>query len=49
MIFFLGNVEEANKPKLEMLADLLDRALMLDPAKRISVKDALKHPFLNSK
>lgn len=28
--------------------DLLDRMLDMNPAKRISVNDALEHPFLES-
>jgi len=31
--------------KLVMLADLLEKALMLDPAKRLTPSQALKHPF----
>jgi serine/threonine-protein kinase PRP4 len=31
------------------LADLLDKCLALDPQKRISVIDALKHPFFTLK
>ncbi|KAJ9115648.1 hypothetical protein QFC20_000975 [Naganishia adeliensis] len=31
---------------LTSFVDLLDKMLMLDPAKRISVRDALLHPFL---
>lgn len=30
------------------LSDLLEKCLILDPAKRIKVSDALKHPFLHS-
>ena len=29
--------------------DLLDKMLMVDPDKRISAKDALKHPFVATK
>ena len=30
------------------LADLLDKIFTLDPAKRISVKEALHHPFVSA-
>lgn len=29
--------------------DLLDKMLMVDPEKRISAKDALRHPFVTTK
>jgi serine/threonine-protein kinase PRP4 len=32
--------------KLEQLRDFLDRALMMDPGKRLTVEQALSHPFL---
>jgi serine/threonine protein kinase len=36
--------EEAKK--LTQLVDLLDKALTLDPARRLTVQQALTHPFL---
>ena len=36
---------EAEARKVLQLADLLDKALMLDPAKRLRPSEALKHPF----
>ena len=36
--------EEAKK--LTQLVDLLDKALILDPARRLTVQQALAHPFL---
>lgn len=36
---------EAEMRKVLQLADLLEKTLMLDPAKRISPAEALKHPF----
>ena len=33
---------------LTSFVDLLEKALMLDPAKRLSARDALLHPFLTS-
>ncbi|XP_041375755.1 serine/threonine-protein kinase PRP4 homolog [Gigantopelta aegis] len=35
--------------KLTQLKDLLDRTLMLDPSKRISLNMALSHPFMQEK
>ncbi|ODM96218.1 Serine/threonine-protein kinase prp4 [Orchesella cincta] len=35
--------------KVTHLKDLLDRILMLDNTKRISIKDALSHPFISEK
>ena len=36
---------EAEARKVMQLADLLDKALMLDPSKRLKPSEALKHPF----
>lgn len=36
----------SNERKLTQLKELLDRMLMLDPAQRISISDALKHDFI---
>ena len=35
--------------KVHQLKDLLEKVLMLDPAKRISINQALAHPFIQEK
>ena len=35
--------------KVNQLRDLLDKMLCLDPVKRISLNDALTHPFIQDK
>uniref|UniRef100_A0A8C2XGT4 Serine/threonine-protein kinase PRP4 homolog n=1 Tax=Cyclopterus lumpus TaxID=8103 RepID=A0A8C2XGT4_CYCLU len=40
---------EDQRKKVMMLKDLLDSTLMLDPAKRISINQALQHPFIQEK
>lgn len=35
--------------KISQLKDLLERMLMLDPAKRASVNHCLTHPFIQEK
>lgn len=35
--------------KVTQLKDLLDKALAIDPAKRISLNNALTHPFIQDK
>lgn len=35
--------------KVTNLKDLLERILMLDNTKRISIKDALSHPFITDR
>lgn len=39
-------LDEAQKRKLLQFKDLLDKMLVLDPSKRITPKDALKHDFV---
>ncbi|XP_077410914.1 pre-mRNA processing factor 4Bb [Vanacampus margaritifer] len=40
---------EEQRKKVMQLKDLLDATLMLDPAKRISINQALQHPFIQEK
>ena len=35
--------------KVTQLKDLLDKALAMDPGKRISLNNALTHPFIQDK
>lgn len=35
--------------KVTQLKDLLEKALAIDPAKRISLNNALTHPFIQEK
>ena len=35
--------------KVMQLKDLLERVMMLDPSKRISINQALMHPFIQEK
>ena len=37
---------EGERRKVGQLADLLERCMHLDPDKRLSPKDALRHPFI---
>ena len=38
--------KDDNRKLVLLLQDLLDKMLTLDPNKRISVREALKHPFI---
>jgi len=40
---------EDQRKKVLQLKDMLDATLMLDPAKRISINQALQHPFIQEK
>ncbi|XP_072307259.1 pre-mRNA processing factor 4Bb [Eucyclogobius newberryi] len=40
---------EDQRKKVMQLKDLLDGTLMLDPAKRLSINQALQHPFIQEK
>ena len=42
-------LSEELKRKVLQLKDLLDKILMLDPTKRISLNQALTHPFITEK
>lgn len=41
-----GRLTDEESKKVTLMADLLDKALAMDPAKRITAAAALKHPFL---
>ncbi|XP_051872623.1 pre-mRNA processing factor 4Bb [Pristis pectinata] len=40
---------EDQRKKVHQLKDLLEQILMLDPAKRVSINQALQHPFIQEK
>ena len=42
-------LNEELKRKVLQLKDLLEKVLMLDPTKRISLNQALTHPFITEK
>ncbi|CAG0887271.1 unnamed protein product [Darwinula stevensoni] len=42
-------IPDDHAKKLAQLRDLLDKILMLDPSKRISINQALMHPFIQEK
>lgn len=44
-----GMNNSAQMKQVNLLADLLDRCLTLNPEKRITPADALKHPFISQK
>ena len=35
--------------KVKELKDLLDKIIQIDPAKRLSIRDAIAHPFVDDK
>lgn len=43
-----GKLSEAEGRKVALLADLLDKLLVLDPTRRLTPAAALKHPFVTS-
>ncbi|EDV25501.1 uncharacterized protein TRIADDRAFT_24000, partial [Trichoplax adhaerens] len=51
LAMLVGNqrLEESHYRKVTQLKDLLDKIFMLDPAKRISINEALSHPFIKEK
>ncbi|XP_071438960.1 stress-activated protein kinase JNK isoform X1 [Hetaerina americana] len=46
-VLFPSDSSEHNKLKASQARDLLSRMLVIDPEKRISVDDALLHPYIN--
>ena len=49
MLIGRHNLTDETKKKVIQLRDLVDKMLTLDPAKRISVSQALQHPFITEK
>lgn len=51
MAMLIGKLKltDDGKRKVGQLKDLLDRMLMLEPGKRISVMDSLQHTFITEK
>ena len=43
------SLDDAHLRKVHQLKDFLEKCLMLDPAKRISINQALIHPFISEK
>ena len=42
-------LDDAHLRKVHQLKDFLEKCLMLDPSKRISINQALMHPFIMEK
>jgi serine/threonine-protein kinase PRP4 len=42
-----GQMSDAEARKLQQLRDLIEQCLLIDPARRITPEDALKHPFIH--
>lgn len=47
----VGNqsLNESHLRKVHQFKEFLDKALMLDPTKRLSINEALMHPFISEK
>lgn len=43
------NLDDAHMRKVHQLKDFLEKCLMLDPSKRITINQALVHPFITEK
>lgn len=43
------NLPEEQARKVTQLKDLLDKMVALDPVKRLSINQALSHPFLTER
>lgn len=43
------SLDDSHMRKLHQLKDFLDKCFMLDPAKRLTINQALTHPFLVEK
>jgi serine/threonine-protein kinase PRP4 len=44
-----GNVNTESTALLNHFVDFLDKALQINPEKRLNVKEALSHPFITGK
>ena len=42
-------LDDAHLRKVHQLKDFLEKCLMLDPSKRITINQALVHPFITEK
>lgn len=42
-------LDDAHLRKVQQLRDFLEKCLMLDPSKRITINQALTHPFITEK
>ena len=42
-------LDDAHLRKVHHLKDFLEKCLMLDPSKRITINQALVHPFISEK
>ena len=40
------NISSREQQKIPQFADLLEKIFILDPERRVSVEDALNHPFI---
>lgn len=51
LVELLGRVrlEDRQVRKVTQFRDLLEKVLMLDPSKRLSLNEALRHPFIVEK
>ena len=43
------SLDDAHLRKVHQLKDFLEKSLMLDPTKRITINQALVHPFITEK
>ena len=49
MLIGRHKLNDESKKKVTQLRDMLDKMLVIDPAKRLSVSQSLTHPFIAEK